>query len=71
MLTYANNDIIIQLQQHNKILEHQTLINSQLNDKIQTNLQNINKNMDDINEIKKEIITFVPVSNEYINNLFN
>lgn len=65
------DNIIMQLQQHNKILEHQTLINNQLNDKIQTNLQNINKNMDDINEIKKEIITFVPVSNEYINNLFN
>ena len=30
-----------------------------------------NKNINDINEIKKEIITFVPVSNEYINNLFN
>ena len=65
------DNIIMQLQQHNKILEHQTLINKQLNNKIQTNLQNINKNMDDINEIKKEIITFVPVSNEYINNLFN
>ena len=65
------DNISMQLQQHNKILEHQTLINRQLNDKIQTNLQNINKNMDDINEIKKEIITFVPVSNEYINNLFN
>ena len=65
------DNIIMQLQKHNKILEHQTLINSQLNDKIQTNLQNINKNMNDINEIKKEIITFVPVSNEYINNLFN
>lgn len=65
------DNIIMQLQQHNKILEHQTLINSQLNDKIQTNLQNINKNINDINEIKKEIITFVPVSNEYINNLFN
>ena len=65
------DNIIMQLQQHNKILEHQTLINNQLNDKIQTNLQNINKNIDDINEIKKEIITFVPVSNEYINNLFN
>lgn len=65
------DNINIQLQQYNKILEHQTLINGQLNDKIQTNLQNINKNMDDINEIKKEIITFVPVSNEYINNLFN
>lgn len=65
------DNISMQLQQHNKILEYQTLINSQLNDKIQTNLQNTNKNMDDINEIKKEIITFVPVSNEYINNLFN
>lgn len=65
------DNINIQLQQYNKILEHQTLINGQLNNKIQTNLQNINKNMDDINEIKKEIITFVPVSNEYINNLFN
>lgn len=65
------DNISMQLQQHNKILEHQTLINRQLNDKIQTNLQNINKSMDDINEIKKEIITFVPVSNEYINNLFN
>lgn len=65
------DNIGLQLQQHNKILEHQTLINNQLNDKIQTNLQNINKNMDNINEIKKEIITFVPVSNEYINNLFN
>lgn len=65
------DNISMQLQQHNKILEDQTLINRQLNDEIQTNLQNINKNMDDINEIKKEIITFVPVSNEYINNLFN
>lgn len=65
------DNISLQLQQHNKILEHQTLINNQLDDKIQTNLQNINKNMDDINEIKKEIITFVPISNEYINNLFD
>ena len=39
--------------------------------KIQTNLQNINKNIDEIDKIKKELITFVPISNEFINNLFN
>lgn len=65
------DNIVIQLQQYNKILENQTSINKQLIDKIQTNSQNIYKNTDEINEIKKEIITFVPVSNEFINNLFN
>lgn len=65
------DNISLQLQQHNKILEHQTLINKQFDNKIQTNLQNINKNIDEIDKIKKEIITFVPISNEFINNLFN
>lgn len=65
------DNINLQLQQHNKILEHQTVINSQLDNKIQTNSQNINKNIAEIDEIKKEIITFVPISNEFINNLFN
>ena len=49
------DNINLQLQQHNKILEHQKVINSQL-DKIQTNLQNINKHIAEIDEIKKEII---------------
>ena len=65
------DNISLQLQQHNKILEKQTLINNQLDNKIQTNLQNINKNIDEIDKIKREIITFVPISNEFINNLFN
>ena len=65
------DNISLQLQQHNKILEHQTLINKQFDNKIQTNLQNINKNIDEIDKIKKELITFVPISNEFINNLFN
>lgn len=67
------DNINLQLQQHNKILEHQTVINSQLDNKIQTNSQNINKNknIDEIDKIKKEIITFVPISNEFINSLFN
>lgn len=65
------DNISLQLQQHNKILEKQTLINNQLDNKIQTNLQNINKNTDEIDKIKREIITFVPISNEFINNLFN
>lgn len=64
------DNINLQLQQHNKILEHQTVINSQL-DKVQTNLQSINKTIAEIDEIKKEIIAFVPISNELINNLFN
>ena len=65
------DNISLQLQQHNKILEYQTLINNQFDNKIQTNLQNINKNIDEIDKIKKELITFVPISNEFINNLFN
>lgn len=65
------DNINLQLQQHNEILEHQTVINRQLDNKIQTNSQNININIAKIDEIKKEIITFVPISNEFINNLFN
>lgn len=48
------DNINLQLQQHNKILEHQTIINSQLDNKIQTNSQNINKNIAEIDKIKKE-----------------